>query len=195
MSCMLGNYTQYRDKFRKEAGRYKVHTTLELLRVLFTLAKELKILEQFRRVFDTILKEFIEDSKSVLSDCAGLESSIMKYIYEVGREQNADVSVKLVYSEGDMRCLSIQKDNLFTMLMECEGKILQLAEGHVTCQEVETDQSPMCVLCLNKEDVINAMKGIPSSSNQPVQESTANIASLDDSFDEKPLNHEGTVYL
>ena len=194
VSCMLGNYTEYRDKFRKEAGRSKVHTTLELLRVLFTLAKELKILEQFRGVFDSILKELIEDSKSALSDCAGLETSIMKYIYEVEREQN-DVSVKLVYTEGDMRCLSIHKDNLFTMLMECEMKILQLVEGHVTCQAVETDQSPMCVMCLNKEDVINAMKGIPSSSNQPVQEPTANIASLDDSVDKKPLNHEGTVYL
>ena len=137
---------------------------------------------------------YIEDSKSALSDCAGLETSIMKYIYEVEREQN-DVSVKLVYTEDDMRCLSIHKDNLFTMLMECEMKILQLVEGHVTCQAVETDQSPMCVMCLNKEDVINAMKGIPSSSNQPVQEPTANIASLDDSVDKKPLNHEGTVYL
>ena len=139
------------------------------------------------------MKELIEDSKSVLSDGAGLETAIMKYIYEVASEQNAAVSVKLVYTEADMRCLSIHKDNLFTMLMECEVKILQLVENHVTCQAVETDQSPMCVMCLNKQDIINAMKGKPSSSNQPVQESTANIASLDDSFDEKSLNHEGTV--
>ena len=58
------------------------------------------------------MKELIGDSKSELSDCAGLETSIMKYIYEFGSEQNADVSVKLAFTEGDMRYLNIHKDYL-----------------------------------------------------------------------------------
>ena len=183
MSCMLSNYTQYRDKFEKETGRWKVHTTFECLRILFSIANKLEILEEFRRMFDTITKKLTEDSKSELGDAATLENSIMNYIYEVGSEQNADVSVKLVYTESDIRRLNIKKDGLFTMLMECERRLLAL--DHVSD-----------VMCLNKEDVINneAMKGKPSSSSQPVQESTPNIASLDDLVDKKPLNDEGTVW-
>ncbi len=172
LSYLLKNYSSLRKMYRCEflPDKSKIYQSLELLRIIFILTQLTKFGKEFQKMFQKILIE-MNITDFTWHGIVQLEESIKNYFYTILTEKGGSCFLQLRFAGINDAFLEIPAQNLPSLLSKCEESIVQLVKNHQSNNSIiKFLHSSQCVICLNKDALLNVFDGGVHSFEKSKQE-------------------------